>query len=159
MWSNLLTFKSSIRMGKKGVLSDFECGLIFGSRCCWSRVYREWCEKEKISSQQQRTGRLLQDLRKATVILISTQPINAEYHLLTHAKSNLVEDGCSSRRPYQCHSWQWRTGKWGYNLNSFTKIGEWKTGNLLPGLRSRNFSCDISDGLVRIRCNLVVVVV
>lgn len=32
MWSNLLTFKSSIRMGEKGVLSDFECGLIVGSR-------------------------------------------------------------------------------------------------------------------------------
>lgn len=32
MWSNLLKFKSSIRMGKKRDLSDFEYGLIVGGR-------------------------------------------------------------------------------------------------------------------------------
>ncbi len=65
-------------MGKKGDLSDFECGTI-------SRVYREWSEKEKISSEwrlcgrkclvdvrgQRRMGRLVRDDRK--VIHITTR--------------------------------------------------------------------------------------
>ncbi len=57
-------------MGKKGDLSDFECGMVVGarwaglsisetadllgfSRTTISRVSREWSEKEKISSEQQ----------------------------------------------------------------------------------------------------------
>ncbi len=66
-------------MGKKGDLSDFECGMVVGSR-----VYREWSEKEKISSERQlcgrkclvdvrgqrRMGRLVRDFRKATVMAL-----------------------------------------------------------------------------------------
>ncbi len=60
-------------MGKKGDLSDFECGMVVGARraglsisktadllvfsCTTiSSVYREWSEKEKISSERQVVG-------------------------------------------------------------------------------------------------------
>ncbi len=65
---DLLKFKPSIRKGEKGDLSDFESGMVVGarraglsisetadllglSRTTISRVYWEWSEKEKISSE------------------------------------------------------------------------------------------------------------
>ncbi len=99
-----MKFKASIRTGKKGDLSDFERGMVVGarrvglsisktadllefSRTTISRVYREWSEKEKISSERQlcgrkclvgvrgqrRMGRLVGDYRKATVTQITNQ--------------------------------------------------------------------------------------
>ncbi len=91
-------------MGKKGDLSDFEHGMVVGFRRAGlsisktadllgfshptiSRVYREWFEKEKISSERQlcgrkclndvrgqrRMGSLVRDDIKATVTQITTR--------------------------------------------------------------------------------------
>ncbi len=91
-------------MGKNGDLIDFECGMFVGARRAGLsisntadllgfhaqpslEVYREWSEKEKISSEQQlcgrkclvdvrgqrRMGRLVRDDRKATVTQITTR--------------------------------------------------------------------------------------
>ncbi len=89
---------------------------------CWStgifnttisRVYREWSEKEKISSERQLCGRkrlvdvrgqrwmvrLVRDDRKTTVTQKhSLQPRSAEYHLWTHNTSNPEADGLQQQK-------------------------------------------------------------
>ncbi len=68
-------------MGKKGDLSDFECGLVVSarqvglsisetadllgiSRTTISRVYREWSKKEKISSSVGENAMLMPEVRR-----------------------------------------------------------------------------------------------
>jgi len=71
---NLLNSKLNVRIGKKGDLSNFECGMVVGarqaglsisqshqllgfSRTTIYRFYKEWCEKGKTSSMRQFYGR------------------------------------------------------------------------------------------------------
>ncbi len=117
-------------MGKK----DFKRGMVVGarwaglsisktadllgfSRTTISSVYREWSEKEKISSERQlceqkcfvefrgqrRMGRLVRDDRKATVTQITTRSNqgmqNTIFERTTHR--TLKQMGYSSRRPHR----------------------------------------------------------
>ncbi len=119
---------SSNRMGKKADLSDFELGMVVGisttadllgfSRTTISRVYREWSEKEKISSERQlcgrkclvnvrgqrRMGRLVRDDRKATVTQITTcynQGMQNTISEHTTTRRTRKQMGYSSRRPHR----------------------------------------------------------
>ncbi len=116
-------------MGKKGNLSDFERGIVVGARrsglsisetadLLWfshtivSRVYREWLEKEKISSERQlcewkclvdvrgqrRMGRLVRDDRKATVTQITTRYNQDMQNTIFHNTLNPEADGLQHQK-------------------------------------------------------------
>ncbi len=82
-----------------------------------SRVYREWSEKEKISSERQlcgckclvdvrgqrRMGRLIRDDRKATVTQITTRYNQHMQNTISEhtTRQTLKQMGSSSRRPHR----------------------------------------------------------
>uniref|UniRef100_A0AAY5KPP9 Transposase Tc1-like domain-containing protein n=1 Tax=Esox lucius TaxID=8010 RepID=A0AAY5KPP9_ESOLU len=91
---------------------------------------------------QRRMGRLIQADRRATLTEITTRYNRGMQQSICEAttRTTLRRMGYNSRRPH------WvplisttNRKKRGYNLHKLTKIGQLKTGRMLPGLMSLDF--------------------
>ncbi len=134
------------------------------SRTTISSVYREWSEKEQISSERQLCGwkclvdvrgqrrmdRLVRDDRKATVTQITTRYNQVMQNTISeHTTRQTLKQMCSSsRRPHRvCQistgllSDKNRTRRIQFTQNHQNwTIEDWK---MLPGLMSLDFCCNI----------------
>ncbi len=165
-------------MGKKGDLRDFERGCWCQTswseyfKNCWStgatisKVYREWSEKEKISSVRQlygrkclvdvrgqrRMGRLVRDDRKATVTQITSRYNQGMQNTISErtTRQTLKQMGSSSRRPHRVPLLSAKNRKRRQQFTQSHKnwtIEDWK--NIAWSEESR-FLLRYSDGRVRI---------
>ncbi len=124
-----------------------------------SSVYREWSEKEKISSEwqlcgwkylvdvrgQRRMDRLGRDDRKTTVTQITTRYNQDLQNTISEhtTRQTLKQMSSSSRRPHRVPllSDKTRTRRIQFTQDHQNwTIEDWKT---LPGLMSLDFCCDI----------------
>ncbi len=154
--------------GRKRIFSDFERGMVVTRRAglsilktadllgfshiTISRVYREWSEKEKISSERQlcgrkclvdvkgqrRMSRLVRDDRKTTVTQITTRYNQSMQNIISEHTTHqtLKQVDYSSRRPHRVPL-----------LSAKIHTGSPKLDNRrlekMYGLMSLDFCCDI----------------
>ncbi len=124
-----------------------------------SRVYREWSEKEKISSEQQlcgrkclvdvrgqrRMGRLVRDDRKATETHLTTRYNQGMQNAISErtTRRTLKQMGYSSRRPHRVLLLSAKKRKRRLQITQAHQNWQYKIGKTLPGLVSLDFCCDI----------------